>query len=55
MKADVLTLDNKKAGSIELAEEIFGVLVRRDILHRVEEHALSIDVTHGFNAMISSV
>ena len=35
MKADVLTLDNKKAGSIELAEEIFGVLVRRDILHRV--------------------
>jgi len=35
MKTDVLTLDNKKAGKIDLAEDIFGVEVRRDILHRV--------------------
>jgi len=35
MKADVKTLDNKKAGSVELAEEVFGVTPRRDILHRV--------------------
>ncbi len=35
MKTPVLTLDNKKAGDIDLAEEVFGVDVRRDILHRV--------------------
>lgn len=35
MKADVKTLENKKAGSIELAEEIFGLKPRADILHRV--------------------
>jgi len=31
----VLNLDNKTAGDIELDEAIFGVEVRRDILHRV--------------------
>lgn len=31
----VLSLDNKAAGDIELEEAIFGVEVRRDILHRV--------------------
>lgn len=31
----VLSLDNKAAGDIELDEAIFGVEVRRDILHRV--------------------
>ncbi len=35
MKADVTTLDNKGAGSIELAEDVFGVKARPDILHRV--------------------
>jgi len=35
MKADVKTLDNKKAGSIELADEVFGLPSRPDILHRV--------------------
>ena len=35
MQADVKTLDNEKAGSIELAEEIFGLKPRADILHRV--------------------
>ncbi len=35
MKADVTTLDNKKAGSVELDELIFGVAPRADILHRV--------------------
>ena len=35
MKADVLTLGAKKAGSIELDEAIFGLPAREDILHRV--------------------
>jgi len=35
MKADVKTLDAGKAGSIELADAVFGVDVRADILHRV--------------------
>ncbi|NQV60854.1 MAG: 50S ribosomal protein L4 [Alphaproteobacteria bacterium] len=35
MQAKVTTLDNKSAGSIELAEAVFGVAPRRDILHRV--------------------
>ena len=35
MKAKVTTLDNKSAGSIELADAVFGVTPRRDILHRV--------------------
>ena len=35
MKAKVTTLDNKAAGDIELAEDVFGMNPRRDILHRV--------------------
>lgn len=35
MKADVKTLDNKKAGSIDLADDVFGLPARADILHRV--------------------
>lgn len=35
MKQQVLTLDAKKDGEIELNEAVFGVDVRADILHRV--------------------
>jgi len=35
MKLQVKTLDNGEAGEIELADEVFGVTVRRDILARV--------------------
>ncbi len=34
MKTDVISLDNKKVGDIDLDEAIFGVDVRRDILAR---------------------
>ena len=34
MKCDVTTLENKKAGTIELAEGVFGVPPRLDIVHR---------------------
>lgn len=34
MKCDVISLANKKAGSIELDEDVFGVAVRRDLLAR---------------------
>lgn len=37
MKASVLTLENKAAGDIELADAIFGLPVRVDILHRCVE------------------
>ncbi|RJF88395.1 50S ribosomal protein L4 [Oleomonas cavernae] len=35
MKADVTTLDATAAGSIELADEVFGLEPRADILHRM--------------------
>ncbi|WP_455372835.1 50S ribosomal protein L4 [Limibacillus halophilus] len=35
MKAAVTTLDNKKAGDITLAEEVFGLPLRKDILARM--------------------
>ena len=35
MKADAINLDGKKAGSVELNDEIFGLEPRKDILHRV--------------------
>lgn len=35
MKSDVINLDSGKAGSIDLADEIFGLEPRSDILHRV--------------------
>lgn len=34
MKCKVTTLDNKSAGTIELADEVFGLPPRADILHR---------------------
>lgn len=38
MKANVVTLENKAAGEIELNDAIFGVEPRADILHRVVEY-----------------
>jgi large subunit ribosomal protein L4 len=35
MKVDVLKLDGKKAGSVDLDEALFGLEPRADILHRV--------------------
>jgi large subunit ribosomal protein L4 len=35
MRCDVLTLDNKKSGSIDLDDAVFGVAVRPDILARM--------------------
>ncbi len=35
MKVEVITLEAAKSGSIDLAEEIFGVSPRKDVLHRV--------------------
>lgn len=35
MKADVLTLDNSKAGSVDLSDDVFGLPARPDILARV--------------------
>ena len=37
MKANVITLDNKTAGELELNEAVFGLPERKDILHRVVE------------------
>ncbi|MFQ5562368.1 MAG: 50S ribosomal protein L4 [Parvularculaceae bacterium] len=41
MKADVLSLANKKAGSIDLDETIFGLEPRKDILHRCVVYQLA--------------
>ena len=35
MKQDILSLENKNVGTIELSESIFGLEVRADILQRV--------------------
>jgi len=35
MKADAIKLDGKKAGSVDLSDEVFGLEPRADILHRV--------------------
>lgn len=37
MKLNVVTLENKAAGELELADAIFGLTPRKDILHRVVE------------------
>lgn len=37
MKVDVINLDAKNVGSIELADEVFGATVRPDIMHRYVE------------------
>lgn len=41
MKADVIKLDAKKAGTVELSDEIFGLEPRADILHRVVRYQLA--------------
>lgn len=41
MKADVLSIDSKKAGSIELDDGIFGLTPRKDILHRCVVYQLA--------------
>ena len=41
MKTPIFTLDNKKSGDIELAEDIYGVDVRADILTRVVNYQLA--------------
>ncbi len=35
MKCKIINLDNKAAGEIELADEVFGVAVRKDLLARM--------------------
>ncbi len=37
MKAKIITLENASAGEIELKPEIFGLPLRKDILHRAAE------------------
>lgn len=41
MKTDVLSIENKKAGSIDLDEAIFGLEPRADILHRCVVYQLA--------------
>ncbi len=41
MKADITTLENKAAGSIELSDAIFGLKPRRDLLHRMVRYQLA--------------
>ncbi len=41
MKTNVISLDNKAVGEIELADEVFGVAVRTDLLHRMVSYQLS--------------
>lgn len=38
MKLKVVTLENKAAGEIELADAIFGLEVRKDLLHRMVQY-----------------
>jgi len=39
--ADVLSLEGKKVGQIELADEVFGVKVNQDLLHEAVRHYLA--------------
>jgi len=41
MKIDVVNLEAQNVGSVELAEEVFGVEVRRDILARMVNYQLA--------------
>ena len=41
MKTNVISLDNKAVGEIVLADEVFGVAVRTDLLHRMVSYQLS--------------
>jgi large subunit ribosomal protein L4 len=40
MKADITTLEAKSAGSVDLADEVFGLEPRADILHRMVRYQL---------------
>jgi large subunit ribosomal protein L4 len=41
MKTTVISLDNKAVGEIELADTVFGVPVRTDLLHRMVSYQLA--------------
>ena len=41
MKADVKTLDAKKAGTVELSDDVFGLEPRQDLLHRMVNYQLA--------------
>ncbi|VBB68552.1 LSU ribosomal protein L4p (L1e) [invertebrate metagenome] len=41
MQVDVISLDNQIVGSVELADEVFAVEVRTDILHRMVRYQLA--------------
>lgn len=41
MKTDVQTLDAKKAGSVDLSDDVFGLEPRADILHRMVNYQLA--------------
>ncbi len=41
MKTDIHTIEAEKAGSLELAEHIFGLVPRSDIIHRVVQWQLN--------------
>lgn len=41
MKCDVITLENKKSGSVDLDESVFGLAVRQDILSRMVNYQLA--------------
>lgn len=41
MKTDVTTLDAKKAGTVDLSDEVFGLNPRPDILHRMVRYQLA--------------
>lgn len=41
MKLDVKTLENKKTGDITLDKDVFGVDLRKDILHRMVNYQLA--------------
>lgn len=41
MQADVTTLDAKKAGTVELSDDVFGLHPRPDILHRMVRYQLA--------------
>jgi len=41
MKTKIISLDNKSVGEIELADDVFGVPVRVDLLHRMVNYQLA--------------
>lgn len=41
MQANVTTLDAKKAGTVDLSDEVFGLEPREDILHRMVRYQLA--------------